>query len=414
MIKLLKNRNVVILWISRALSRFGDALESLALMYLVYDLTGSGLAMGTVMLFSMIPNIVISPIAGVIVDRYSKKIIMFTAEMVRTVFILLIPILIYTGNIQLWHIYAISVIVSIAESFFEPCSGVVFTLIVSKDELPLLNSLSTTTNHIMRMVGYTAAGIIISFSNKGILFTIDSLTFLISAIAAIIMTIPKIESKKLEKISDMGKDFVDGLKYIFGNGIIPILFLAILIVNALGVPILQFLPITAEKVLKLDPTWAGYFLTISSIGNIVGGIIYPILVKKNMKLKTLYLYALNFMGLCILLVCYFPFKYIGIIMFFIVGVSCSLIGMWSFTEIQKICEKEYFGRVCSLTNIVLLASIPFASAVSGWLIDRVSLLNVFKATGILFIISAVVLYILTGKKIKVCTEAEAISDCSKG
>jgi len=398
MINLLKNKNAVVLWISRALSRFGDSLENLALMYLVYDLTGSGLAMGTVMLFSMIPNVLVSPIAGVVVDRYNKKIIMAISETVRAISILLIPILMYTGYIQLWHVYAISVVVSTAESFFEPCSSVVFTLIVSEDELPLLNSISTTTNSIMRMLGYTVAGIIIALGSKEFLFIIDASTFLISAIAALIMTIPKIETKKLEKVSDIGRDFIEGFKYIFEDGIIPILFLAILVITALTVPVLQFMPIFTEEVLKVSSTWSGYFMTVSSIGNITGGVIYPILIKANMKLKHLYLYSLSIIGIIMIYICYFPSQYIGLIMFFIVGTFMALIGMWSFTEIQKICKSEYMGRVFSITNIVMLAAVPFASAVCGWLVDTVSLQNVLKGSGILFIIFAFVLYMLTSRK----------------
>ena len=90
---LLKNRSAMLLTISRAFSRSGDALETLALLYLVYDLTGSGLAMGSLMLFSVLPNAIISPFAGVVADKYNKKKIMFIAEMARTICILIIPIL---------------------------------------------------------------------------------------------------------------------------------------------------------------------------------------------------------------------------------------------------------------------------------------------------------------------------------
>jgi len=125
----------MILWISRALSRFGDAIESLALMYLVYELTGSGLAMGTVMLFSGIPNIVIGPIAGVIVDRYNKKAIMFICELVRAVALILIPVFMYFNIISLWHIYILASVASIAESFYEPCYGVASIQITPKEDL---------------------------------------------------------------------------------------------------------------------------------------------------------------------------------------------------------------------------------------------------------------------------------------
>ncbi|HBB29255.1 MAG TPA: hypothetical protein DC000_08420, partial [Clostridiales bacterium] len=88
---LIKNRNAIFLWISRTVSKFGDSFESLALMYLVYDVTGSALAMSTVMIFSMIPNLLVSPFAGALVDRFNKKTILFISEIVRTITIFMIP-----------------------------------------------------------------------------------------------------------------------------------------------------------------------------------------------------------------------------------------------------------------------------------------------------------------------------------
>ena len=171
------NKNALLLWSSRSLSRFGDALESLALMYLVYDLTGSALKMGTVMLFSFIPNIILSPFAGVIADKYNKKRIMFFAEIIRTLVILFIPVLMWLNSINIWHIYTIAFIVSIAESFYEPAFGVTALYAIKKELLPALNSIVTTTNSLVKGLGYVLAGILISLAGKEILFVIDSGTF---------------------------------------------------------------------------------------------------------------------------------------------------------------------------------------------------------------------------------------------
>lgn len=397
---LFKNRNAMILWISRSLSRFGDSMEELALMYVVLDLTGSALSMGAVMIFSMIPNVVISPIAGVLVDRYNKKFIMFVSEIIRALCLLLIPLLVVTGYAKLWHIYAISTIISIAESFFEPCSGVVFTLVVTNDELPLLNSLSTTTNSIMKTLGKAVSAIFLAISLKELLFIIDAITFLISAIAAIIITIPKTKPKKIEHISEFATDIIDGFKYVFKDNSLPTLFLTILLVSALTTPINQFTALFTKDTLLLKDEWAGYFLTVLTIGTVFGGILYPILFKLKMKIHQMYILSLGLMGISIILVCYFPSKYLSMIMFFIVGVGMSLIGMWSFTKVQQSCDKNYLGRVGSVASIAMLAASPLASAVSGWAIDLSSVQTIFKAIGICFLIIAPIIYVLASKHIK--------------
>lgn len=401
MFKLLKNKNAVTLWISRALSRFGDALETLALMYLVYDLTGSGLAMGTIMLFSMLPNVLISPISGVIVDRYNKKAIMFCSEIVRAIAIAIIPLLMYIEVIEFWHICFISVVVSIAESFFEPCSGVVFRLVVKKEELPLLNSLSTTTNNIMRIVGYSASTLIMITIGKEILFLFDSITFLISGVAALTLKLPKLETKKIENFKEIAMDFVEGLKYLNNKKILIVLLLSIFTVNALSTPVLNFIPILTEKVMKIDPQWAGYFLTIASVGGIIGVIVYPIILKTKMTLYKMFLFSFIVLGGITLLPVYFSSEISGIILFFIIGTIGPILGTWSFTKIQTSCDIKFLGRVGAVTNIALLASVPLFAAIAGWGIDLISLENILIVSSVLYVIFGVFIYFMMLKHSKV-------------
>jgi len=382
----------MILWISRALSRFGDAIESLALMYLVYELTGSGLAMGTVMLFSGIPNIVIGPIAGVIVDRYNKKAIMFICELVRAVALILIPVFMYFNIISLWHIYILASVASIAESFYEPCYGVASIQVTPKEDLPLLNSLTTTTNSIMRSIGYAVAGVIMVALNKEILFVIDAITFFISAIAALIISLPKVENKNITNPKEILFDLRDAGKYIASNKNITIMLIVIFIINCGVIPLTSFLPIFSDVHLSLGEAWSGYFMTTFSIGTVFGAVIYPMLAKKNLKLRSAYLYGFTIMGIWVLLVCLFNHRYIALTMFLLVGIIGSIIMMWASTDIQKTCDVSYYGRVGALLSTVILASSPIMSSICGWAIDSISIVNVFIITGVVFLLCGLVIY----------------------
>jgi DHA3 family macrolide efflux protein-like MFS transporter len=411
--KLFKNKNALIFVFSRVLSRFGDSLESLALMYLVYDLTGSAVAMGTVMLFSMIPNLLISPVAGVIADRYNKKRIMFIAEIVRAGAIMLIPVLMLTGMIQLWHIYSMAVFVSIAESFFEPCSNIVFVSIVDKEELYLINSVATVAGRVAGIAGYSLAGVLMVFLNKEILFIFDGVTFLLSGIAVLIIRLPQNEEKKIEKALEIVADFKEGINYIFSTRLIPVLFLGILILSALLVPLERFVPVAVKEIFSLSPAWAGMFMTTLTIGSIIGGIIYPILVKKKIKLKNAYLYNLVLLGGVILISCYMKSQYISFVMFFSVGAISSIIGTWSFTEIQKCCDEKYLGRVGSVATMVMLAAAPLASFLSGVLIEVFSLISVWKLVGFLFITIGLFMYVKINKLLEVNSEISEVVKISE-
>lgn len=399
--ELLKNRNALVIWISTSLSRFGDCFENIALMYLINSLTRSALAMGTVMIFSMIPNLILSPFAGVIADRYNVKKIMFISEIIRAVAILAIPILYYTGYIKVWHIYAISVIVSSAESFFGPASNIAIVHGVQKDLLPVMNSVITACNHIMRTIGYSLAGVLMVVVNIEILFVVDSITFFISAIAAMILILPKSEVIKIEKIKDIGSDMKIGLDYLIKEKYILILIVTMMILSFIVAPIGNFIPITVDKVFKLKPVWGGILLTTFSVGSFCGCILYPILNKMKFKLKLYYLISFPTMGLAILISTMMPSIYTAVAAYFIIGILVSIANMWMSTEFQQKCNPSYIGRVSAVLSMLMLCVDPFASGFFGYIIDRIAMYKIYIAVGICTMILGCILYKkIEGKVIK--------------
>lgn len=392
MLELLRNKNAVILWISRAVSRFGDAFETLALMYLVYDLTGSGIAMGTVMICNVLPNVIISPIAGVIIDRHNKKKIMIYAEILRAAAILTIPVLMYLNVIAFWHVCVIAVAVSIGESFFEPSYGIACKLLVKYENLIKLNSLSTTTNTIMRIIGYSTSTIIMMVVGKETLFIFDSFTFLFSGAAVLFLTLPKEDKKEKGSIDVIIKEFKEGAIYFFSKKIILILMLAIFIIQALSVPITSFIPILVEKVLKVDPSLAGTFLTISSIGSILGMVLLQFILKTKIKLSQIIGLTFLIMGGFSILPVYFGSEITGLALFFTMGLIGPIVSIVSFTRIQQSCDVEYLGRVGAFMNMSFLGSIPLVAGLTGWAIEVTGLGQVIMISAVLYIVTGIYIY----------------------
>lgn len=408
--KLLKNKYALMLWGSRSFSRFGDALETLALMYLVYDLTGSGLAMGSMLVFSVLPNVIVSPFAGVIADRYNKNKIMFFTELVRTICILIIPLLMITKTIALWHIYAISVVVSIAESFFEPTAGTTFVLVVGKEDMPVYNSAITISNHVLRILGYSLSGIIMAAMGKEILFIIDAVTFFASAIVSLIVKIPKVELSQIEENHNFKEQLLSGFKYVLHNKIILTIFFVIIMIQFLGTPLETYIPIVIDRILKVTTSWSGYFYTASIAGAIIGNILYPILKKTSLKLENLYLISISILGLTIGVGAFLlnPFYYS--FMYFVVGVVGSTLGTWSFTEVQILTDTAYLGRVGSIATMIMLISPPLAGVVFGGLADIITIPVIYKYVAVLWFVIAVISYISTKKTYKSFTSQSQLNN----
>lgn len=392
---LLKNKNAMFLWISRTISRFGDSMESLALMYLVYDLTDSGIAMSIVMICSMLPNFIVSPFAGAIVDSCNKKKILFISDIIRTVAILAIPLLNYLDLIQLWHIYTIAIIVSIAESFFEPCYGVTVALTVPKEDLPVQNSVVTLSNNIARCVGYSLAGFIMLKVGKNILFIFDSFTFLLSAIFALLLKFNDVYDKKTISAKGMFSDIGGGFKYMFSNRILVGFLLVFLSMSILIGPMSDFIPFTLEGLFSLNETWSGILLTLFAIGTVLGSILYPILYKGKVKFNILVFISYIVMGGITILCLMLPSATTAVIMYLVFGLLISILNMWVSTGMQQRCDITYMGRVSSIMSIIMTASSPLACALYGGIIDFFGIISVYCGVAIVFIVLSMILGIYT-------------------
>lgn len=180
--ELLTNRNFFLLWLGQTISNFGDRLNQMALVALVYQNSpGSEMALAKLISFTIIPVFIIGPIAGVWVDRLNKKDVMIISDITRGVLVLSIPLFIVMK--QILAVYLVIFILFSISRFFIPSKMAMIPEIVPKDKLLIANSLQDTTHIIGNVVGLVVAGVIVNIPAIGAMggFYIDSLTFFVSA-----------------------------------------------------------------------------------------------------------------------------------------------------------------------------------------------------------------------------------------
>ena len=179
----LKNRNFFFLWLGQLISNFGDRLNQMALVALVYQRNpGSEIALAKLISFTIIPVFVIGPIAGVWVDRLDRRKIMIISDILRGFLVLLIPAFIILNQNLL--IYLVIFITFSISRFFIPSKMAIIPELVQEDKLLVANTLQDTTHMIGNVVGLVVAGIIVNIRYVGAIggFYIDSATFFISAV----------------------------------------------------------------------------------------------------------------------------------------------------------------------------------------------------------------------------------------
>lgn len=184
----LLRRNVAFrrLWYGQIVSQLGDWFDSIALYTLLLDLTGSGQAVGALLVAQFLPPALVSPFAGVIIDRLPRKLVMILSDILRALLVLVL--LSVEGPGDIWIVYVITALKFALTSFFEPARSAIIPNLASRAELVAANGLSGATWSAMLAIGAALGGLVVGTLGVRLAFLLDALSFLLSAL--LIHTIP--------------------------------------------------------------------------------------------------------------------------------------------------------------------------------------------------------------------------------
>src|SRR5690242_14282870 len=132
----LRLRTFALLWTGQSLSRLGDFVYEIALAWWVLQKTGSAQTMSLVLVFAITPSVLFSLIGGVAVDRVSRVGLMLASDVARGVVAMTVAGLGFAGLLQVWHVFAASLIFGFVDAFFQPAYAALVPQIVPADNLP--------------------------------------------------------------------------------------------------------------------------------------------------------------------------------------------------------------------------------------------------------------------------------------
>ncbi len=385
----LANRNFLFLWLGQVISNFGDRLNQMALVALVYlKNPGSEIALAKLISFTIIPVFIVGPIAGVWVDRLNRRKIMVISDILRGAIVLAIPFFIKADQILLVYL-AIFLVFSISR-FFIPSKMALIPELVPKDKLLAANALSDTTHMIGNVVGLVVAGVIINIAFIGAIggFYIDSVTFFISALLIAMIAKDGLGGHVKEDLVITGKalenslrrtifsEIKEGLKYIAKYSdmrfVVYVFFLLMAGVGTISCVIIVFIQ-SAFGTSTRDLGFLGMFLVG---GLFVGSMLYGKFCCDIPKRKAINL-SFAASGIAIILftvvVNSHPSLLWGGILVGLLGFTISPIMVTTNTLAHETMPEEIRGRIfSSLEAVIHLAFLVFmfVAAYAAKFIDR--------------------------------------------
>lgn len=391
----IRSRRYFPLWLGQLVSNFGDTLHYIALVVLVFDLSGQGLAVAGLVATEIVPVLVLAPFAGVVIDRFSRKRVLVAADLVRAGLVLS---LVWPQGV--WHAYLVAAGLSAGNVFFGPALNAVIPVLTTPEQRLAANSVSWSTGRLVQIIAASVAGALIALIGTRAAFAVNAASFVVSAALIASLDIP---AHAGQLASDAGRglrsllgDALDGLRYARGDRFVSRLLvvqsLASFAVGATG----AMLVVLSERHLRLPPEGFAWLIGAIGAGALVGPLIPNTLARDYRDARWLFVpYLIRGMG-DVLIAIFTPLP-VALVILFVYGLNTST-GMVVFNStIQGAIPDRMRGRVFTLLDVDWSAMRLLSLAVGALLVDRIGIAPLYWVGGSLLFVAGVLGLVLLGR-----------------
>ncbi|MGE7873326.1 MFS transporter [Bacillus paramycoides] len=381
----LKNRSFFFMWIGSAISELGGAFGTLCNSILVYDLTGSKTALSSMWLLYFIPSLILQLISGPFIDKWSRKWIMIFSQWTRASVFLLPLVMLFTNNIEVWHVYVVQIIVGFITPLYTPASQAITPSIVSKEQLQNANAYIDGMTRLMMFLAPVLGGIVIKFI--GIKLTILFVCVCLFISGGLLLFI-KEKMVKQELRKTWLEQFLHGFTYFFKKPVIVWLGVFLAFVQfGVGVTMVTNLPYIKDE-LSAGYTEYGYFMAGFPLGYVVGSMLVGKVKYRSRRL--LMLGGLFVGGLTYISLGLNNSILIAIVIEVIAGICISFFNVHNTTICQQTVPNNMIGKVFSVRLFLIRLAMPLGVFLGGILSEMWGIRTLYFIIGALICITSLI------------------------
>jgi hypothetical protein len=362
------------LWIGSSISAIGDQFYFVALPWLILQITGSGVALGTILMTAAIPRAALMLVGGALTDRFSPRKI--TAAC-RAVMVACISVLLWNHILVLWPLYVLALGFGSADAFASPASQAFLPSLVARDRLPAANSVSQSTAQLTTLIAPAPAGLFIKAFGIAWALFIDAVSFLF-IIGALwrLPDPPSVGTGGPRK--NMLRTIGDGLTYVRKDQALSSLMLVIAVLNfAITGPASIGIAVIAKRDFA-SATAFGLLMSALAAGGLAGTLLVGL--SKQRKRGILLLLVSTVIGICLgSLGLLHRFAALAAVLFLMSG-AAAFLNVQLIAWFQQRVDRAMLGRVMSLLMFCAIGLMPFSLALAGIAIQW-SLSGMFLVAG---------------------------------
>ncbi len=399
-------RDFRLVWAGESISLLGDAFQTVAVSWLVLDLTGSGLALGAILIAAAIPRGVFMLLGGVLADRISPRDLALGSNVLRGVLTAIVAFLVLGGGIQIWHLVAVGVVFGTVDAVFLPAINTLVPRLVPPGRLAAANALMQGTAQLMGTVGPAIAGFTIALIGVGIAFVLDAASFAVAALALWLVRSgatagsqaeltteptasdlePRTTSSPDAPSASIASALVEGARSVLGDPVMRSIVLVSTAVNlAFTGPVAVGLPWLVLVGFGGDALALGMLFAAFGAGSLVGAVLGGSLRRPRQFGWLVYGLVIE-VGVGLAAISVAPTIPLVAAIVLVIGVTLGYINVVMVAWVQEKTDPLLLGRTMSFLMLGSVVAAPLSLALAAILVDTQTS-AMFVAAGALVVVT---------------------------
>jgi predicted MFS family arabinose efflux permease len=385
-------RDFRLLWFGAFTSTAGTFMQTFAQAWLVYTMTNSAFLLGVDGFLSTGPMLIFSLFGGVIADRVERKKIMLLSQYLQMSFAFILALLIFTHQIQVWHIFVLSFLTGSIQSFSGPAYASLLPLLVRREDVPNAVAMNSMQFNLARVIGPALGGVVFALWGPAACFTLNGLSFVAVIIAYAVISIPPVHERTRE--TGIFEEMKEGFRFVTSRrSLLQLTFLAF-VGTFLGMPLFTMLPVVAKRVFGLGAQGLSLFQADYGVGSVIGAVFVASSSYAAKKGKIALLMQLLF-AFCLVLFGISRNLVSSVIIAFIAGACIvGVVSLYS-SLVQLTVTDAMRGRVMSIFMLAFRGGMPLGNLAAGYVAQRWSISLALAVNGAVLAAIALI-FILKG------------------
>lgn len=378
----------MLVWGGQSISMFGSRVSYIAWMWWVWEQTESTAATAAIGIAAAIPNLLLGPVAGAMVDRFDRRRILCAMDWVNACIYAVAALLLTVDRLAIWHVYVLTAMSATAMAFHRPSLQSSIPNLVDKNELTQANSLYQISRGVCGLVGLLLGGILVGLIGVGPTLWLDAGTFFVAGLSLLLVSFASPRVRTGEGWKAILRDTASGFAFLASRRSLFVLILLFALINFMLAPISVLFTVMSETIFHAGAKGLGMLSAAIASGLLVGGFLMAFLQKVRRRAVGIFI-GLMSIGALLALFGLSSNLVLSMLLLAILGVFVAVVNIFEAVIFQTRVPNELQGRVFAAQFALCEGLQPMSLAIGGAILTWISPTVMLLVSGLAIMVATI-------------------------